>query len=86
MLVHNTELESISRRDELTQLFDRRYLFERLEQELRTAEGFQRPLAFIAIELKPVSNLYHTQGPAIDISQVCRPPGQNAFKPKVQQT
>ncbi len=62
LLVHNMELESISMRDELTQLFNRRYLFERLEQELHTAEGFQRPLAFIAIELKSVNHVNHTYG------------------------
>ncbi len=65
LLVHNLELESISTRDELTQLFNRRYLFERLEQELHTAEGFQRPLAFIAIELKPVKHINHTYGYAV---------------------
>ena len=52
-------------RDELTQLFSRRYLFERLEQELHTAEGSQRPLAFIAIELKPVNHINHTYGYAV---------------------
>ncbi len=65
LLVHNMELESISMRDELTQLFNRRYLFERLEQELHTADGFQRPLAFIAIELKPVNHVNHTYGYAV---------------------
>ncbi len=62
LLVHNMELESISMRDELTQLLNRRYLFECLEQELHTAESFQRPLAFIAIELKPVNHINHTYG------------------------
>ena len=62
LLVHNMELESISTRDELTQLFNRRYLFERLEQELHTAKGFQRPLAFIAIELKPVEHINQNYG------------------------
>jgi diguanylate cyclase (GGDEF)-like protein len=65
LLVHNMELESISMRDELTQLFNRRYLFERLEQELHTAEGSQRPLAFIAIELKPVNHVNRTYGYAV---------------------
>ena len=65
LLVHNRELESISKRDELTHLFSRRYLFERLEQELHTAEGSQRPLAFIAIELKPVNHINHTYGYAV---------------------
>ncbi len=65
LLVHNMELESISTRDELTQLFNRRYLFERLEQELQTARDFQRPLAFIAIELKPVDHVNRTYGYAV---------------------
>ena len=65
LLVHNMELESISTRDELTQLFNRRYLFERLEQELHTAKGFHRPLAFIAIELKSVKHINYAYGYAV---------------------
>jgi predicted signal transduction protein with EAL and GGDEF domain len=85
LLVHNMELESISMRDELTQLFNRRYLFERLEQELRTAEGFQQSLAFIAIEVNSLDHVNHTQRLAMDIPKVSRCPGQNVFKPKVHQ-
>ena len=65
LLVHNMELENLSMRDELTQLFNRRYLFERLERELRTAEGFQRPLAVIAIEVKTLNHINHTYGYAV---------------------
>lgn len=60
LLVHNMELESMSMRDELTQVFDRRYLFERLERELQSAKGFQRPLGFIAIEVKSLGHLNRT--------------------------
>ncbi len=51
LLVHNMELENMAMRDELTQLFSRRYLFDRLGRELATARGFQRPLAVILIDL-----------------------------------
>ncbi|HEU4759209.1 MAG TPA: GGDEF domain-containing protein [Dehalococcoidia bacterium] len=51
LLVHNMELENMAMRDELTQLFNRRYLFDRLERELATARGFQRPLAVILIDM-----------------------------------
>src|SRR3990172_718854 len=56
LLVHNMELENMAMRDELTQLFSRRYLFDRLERELATAKGFQRPLGFIAMELRPLAH------------------------------
>ncbi len=65
LLVHNMELENLSMRDELTQLFNRRYLFERLERELHAAEGFQRPLAVIATEVKTLSHINHTYGYAV---------------------
>jgi diguanylate cyclase (GGDEF)-like protein len=51
LLVHNMELENLSMRDELTQIFNRRFLFERLQRELDTAKGFKRPLAYLAIEV-----------------------------------
>jgi len=62
LLVHNMELENMAIRDELTQLFNRRYLFERLERELQTAKGFQRPLAFIAIKVTSMEHINHTYG------------------------
>ncbi len=65
LLVHNMELENLSMRDELTRLFNRRYLFERLERELHTAQGFQRALAFIAIEVKSLDHVNHTYGYAV---------------------
>ncbi len=62
LLVHNMELENMSMRDEITQVFNRRYLFDRLERELDTAKGFQRPLAYIAIELRSLAHLNDTYG------------------------
>ncbi len=62
LLVHNMELENVAARDELTQLFNRRYLFERLERELQTARGFQRPLALITVEVTSLDHVNHTYG------------------------
>lgn len=65
LLVHNMELENMAIQDELTQLFNRRYLFERLERELQTAKGFQRPLALITIEVTSLDHFNHTYGYAV---------------------
>src|SRR3972149_11491363 len=62
LLVHNMELENMSMRDELTQVFNRRYLFDRLERELDTAKGFQRPLAYIAMEVRSLAHVNDTYG------------------------
>ena len=51
LLVHNMELENMAMQDDLTQLFNRRYLFERLERELETARAFKRPLSLMVIDL-----------------------------------
>jgi diguanylate cyclase (GGDEF)-like protein len=51
LLVHNMELENMAMQDDLTQLFNRRYLFERLERELDTAKAFKRPLSVIVVDL-----------------------------------
>lgn len=62
LLVHNMELESMAMRDDLTQLFNRRYLFERLERELETAKGFGRPLSVIMIDLDCMKAVNDTYG------------------------
>jgi diguanylate cyclase (GGDEF)-like protein len=51
LLVHNMELENMAMRDDLTQLFNRRYFFERLERELESARSMNRPLAVIMLDL-----------------------------------
>lgn len=51
LLVHNMELENMAMQDDLTKLFNRRYLFERLERELDTAKAFKRPLSVIVVDL-----------------------------------
>jgi diguanylate cyclase (GGDEF)-like protein len=51
LLVHNMELENMAMQDDLTQLFNRRYFFERLERELETARAFNRPLSVMVVDM-----------------------------------
>jgi diguanylate cyclase (GGDEF)-like protein len=51
-------------RDDLTQLFNRRYFFERLERELQTAKGFGRPLGVAIIDLDSMKHVNNTHGHA----------------------
>ncbi len=62
LLVHNVELENLAMRDDLTHLFNRRYVFERLERELKTSIGFQRPLAVVIIDLDCMKSVNDTFG------------------------
>jgi diguanylate cyclase (GGDEF)-like protein len=62
LLVHNMELENMAMRDDLTQLFNRRYFFERLERELQTARGFNRPLSVLLIDMDSLKELNDTYG------------------------
>ena len=62
LLVHNMELENMAMRDEITQLFNRRYLFDRLERELQTARGFERPFAIIKVNLDCLKAVNDTRG------------------------
>jgi diguanylate cyclase (GGDEF)-like protein len=48
-------------RDDLTQLFNRRYFYERLQRELDQACNYQRPLAVVVLDvdgLKSVNDVY----------------------------
>jgi diguanylate cyclase (GGDEF)-like protein len=62
LLVHNVELENLAMRDDLTQLFNRRYLFERLERELQTSKGFDRPMAVVIIDVDCMKDVNDTFG------------------------
>ena len=62
LLVHNVELENSAMKDELTQLFNRRYLFDRLERELETTKGFNRPLSVVMIDLDCMKRVNDTFG------------------------
>jgi diguanylate cyclase (GGDEF)-like protein len=57
----NARLEELSQRDPLTELFNRRYLFERIEIELaRVRRG--HPLAVVMIDLDGFKKVNDTQG------------------------
>ncbi len=62
LLVHNMELEKMAMQDDLTQLFNRHYFFERLERELETAKAFQRPLSVISMDLDGLKEINDTHG------------------------
>jgi diguanylate cyclase (GGDEF)-like protein len=62
LLVHNMELENMAMQDDLTQLFNRRYLFDRLERELDTAKAFKRPLSVIVVDLNQMKAVNDTYG------------------------
>lgn len=51
LLVRNMELEQLAMRDDVTQLYNRRYLFEQLERELEAAKKHDRPLAVVIANL-----------------------------------
>jgi diguanylate cyclase (GGDEF)-like protein len=62
LLVHNMELENMAMQDDLTQLFNRRYFFDRLERELETAKAFKRPLSVIVMDLDCMKLINDTHG------------------------
>jgi diguanylate cyclase (GGDEF)-like protein len=64
--------------DDLTQLYNRRYFFERFNQEMERAKRYQRPLSCIILDIdyfKQVNDTYgHLAGDQvlIDIAQILR--------------
>lgn len=62
LLVRNMELENASMRDELTKLFSRHALFQRLGQEIQAARERRRSVAFIAIELGELDYVNRAHG------------------------
>jgi len=62
LLVHNMELENMAMQDDLTQLFNRRYFFDRLDRELETARAFKRPLSVIVCDLDAMKAVNDTYG------------------------
>jgi len=62
LLVHNMELEKLASKDDLTQLYNRSYFMERLERELKTAEGFGRPVSVLLIDLDHMKEINAKHG------------------------
>jgi diguanylate cyclase (GGDEF)-like protein len=68
-LHHSAELREVATQDELTQLFNRRYFFEQLEKELKTARRSGRPFGLLILDvdsLKLINDTYgHNVGDAV---------------------
>jgi diguanylate cyclase (GGDEF)-like protein len=62
LLVHNMELEKLASKDELTQLYNRSYFVERLERELKNAQGFNRPVSVLLIDIDGMKEINATHG------------------------
>jgi diguanylate cyclase (GGDEF)-like protein len=62
LIMRNMELENMSTRDSLTNLFNRRHFFDRLEREMQNARGFQRPLAVLLIDIDGMTNINKNHG------------------------
>jgi diguanylate cyclase (GGDEF)-like protein len=62
LLVHNMELEKLASKDDLTQLYNRRYFLERLESELKTAQGFGRPVSVLLIDIDDMKEINSKHG------------------------
>ena len=61
LFIRNLELQDMAMRDDLTQLFNRRYFFERLRREVDRARSLQSPLAILVLDvdrLKSVNDSY----------------------------
>jgi diguanylate cyclase (GGDEF)-like protein len=69
LFIRNLELQDMAMRDDLTQLFNRRYFFERLRRELDRARSLQSPLAILMLDvdhLKDVNDAYgHKAGDTV---------------------
>lgn len=61
-LHHSTELRQVATRDELTQLFNRRDFFERLEKELKAARRSGRPLGLLILDVDSLKLINDTYG------------------------
>jgi len=68
LFIRNLELQDMAMRDDLTQLFNRRYFFERLRREVDRARSLQSPLSILILDvdkLKSVNDSYgHQAGDA----------------------
>ena len=62
LFIRNLELQDMAMRDDLTQLFNRRYFYNRLERELEQARDFQRPLAVVVLDVDRLKEVNDTYG------------------------
>jgi diguanylate cyclase (GGDEF)-like protein len=62
LFIRNLELQDMAMRDDLTQLFNRRYFFERLRRELDRARSLQSPLAVLVLDVDRLKGVNDTYG------------------------
>jgi diguanylate cyclase (GGDEF)-like protein len=75
LFIRNLELQDMAMRDDLTQLFNRRYFYDRLQRELDQARHLQRPLAVAVLDvdgLKTVNDTYGHQAGDLVLAAVGR--------------
>jgi diguanylate cyclase (GGDEF)-like protein len=75
LFIRNLELQDMAMRDDLTQLFNRRYFYDRLQRELDQARNLQRPLAVAVLDvdgLKTVNDSYGHQAGDLVLAAVGR--------------
>ena len=62
LFIRNLELQDMAMRDDLTQLFNRRYFFERLRREVDHARSLQSPLAILILDVDRLKGINDTYG------------------------
>jgi diguanylate cyclase (GGDEF)-like protein len=62
LFIRTLELQDMAMRDDLTQLFNRRYFYNRLEREMEQARNFHRPLAVVVLDVDGLKALNDTYG------------------------
>jgi len=75
LFIRNMELQDMAMRDDLTQLFNRRYFYDRLQRELDQARHLQRPLAVAVLDvdgLKTINDSYGHQAGDLVLAAVGR--------------
>jgi diguanylate cyclase (GGDEF)-like protein len=56
------QLEDIAMRDEVTQIFNRRYFYQRFQQEMEKAQGLGRPLGLVLLDVDDLKTINDTFG------------------------
>jgi diguanylate cyclase (GGDEF)-like protein len=64
-LHHTVDLREMATRDELTQLFNRRYFFEQLERELKAARRSERPVGLLILDVDSLKLINDTYGHSV---------------------
>lgn len=58
----NLQLADMAMRDDLTQLCNRRYFYERLQRDLEEARGFERPLGVLMLDVDGLKRINDSHG------------------------